>query len=201
MCNLYRLSATRTEVSKLFGVEAIGDTGNAPELVYPGHPAMVVADGAVRQMHWGFPLTLKGKSGQPLKPKPVNNARTDKLSGPFWRASFEKRRCLIPVSAYAEAEGPKGSKTRTWFHLPGRTLFACAGIWRPSEEWGDCFSMVISDANEQAAPIHDRMPVIVGRQDWQTYLTGSARDAFKLCQPWQGEMTIERTEQPWVARH
>ena len=30
-------------------------------------------------MTWGFPLVLKGKNGQPLKPKPVNNARTDKL--------------------------------------------------------------------------------------------------------------------------
>jgi hypothetical protein len=32
-------------------------------------------------MVWGFPLVLKGKGGQALKPKPVNNARVDKLDG------------------------------------------------------------------------------------------------------------------------
>jgi len=31
-------------------------------------------------MVWSFPLVLKSKrTGEPLKPKPVNNTRTDKL--------------------------------------------------------------------------------------------------------------------------
>jgi hypothetical protein len=61
--------------------------GNAGEMVYPGYPGLVVAEGRIRQMTWGFRLTLKGKSGQPLKPKPVNNARADKLDGFMWRYS------------------------------------------------------------------------------------------------------------------
>ena len=59
-------------------------------------------------MTWGFPLVLTGKQGQKLKPKPVNNARTDKLQTAFWCDSFARRRCLIPVSEWAEAEGQKG---------------------------------------------------------------------------------------------
>ena len=61
-------------------------------------------------MTWGFPLTLKGKSGQPLKPKPVNNCRTDKLDSFMWKYSFQERRCVIPVTAFCEAEGEKGAK-------------------------------------------------------------------------------------------
>lgn len=64
-------------------------------------------------MLWGFPLVLKGKEGQPLKPKPVNNARTEKLSSPFWSATVRERRCLIPLDRFAESEGKKGSRTRT----------------------------------------------------------------------------------------
>ncbi len=64
-------------------------------------------------MTWGFPLAMKGKSGQPLKPKPVNNARTGKLDGGFWRPSFQARRCLIPVTEFAKAEGERGAITRT----------------------------------------------------------------------------------------
>ena len=30
-------------------------------------------------MTWGFPLVVKRKSGQPLKPKPVNNTPANKL--------------------------------------------------------------------------------------------------------------------------
>lgn len=105
-------------------------------------------------MVWGFPLSLKSKkSGQPLKPKPVNNARTDKLSQFFWRDSFEKRRCLIPLTAWAEAEGPRGSMTRTWLSLPDAELFAVAGVWRSSDEWGDCYSMVMKDGTGAAAEV------------------------------------------------
>ncbi len=86
---------------------------NFGEQVYPGYLGLVIADGELRQMTWGFPLVMKGKTGQPLKPKPVNNARTNKLDSYFWRSSFEQRRCLIRISAWAEAQGVKRAKTRT----------------------------------------------------------------------------------------
>jgi putative SOS response-associated peptidase YedK len=76
MCNLYRLSKGPVEIAKLFRAQA-DPPGNAGEQVYPGYPGYVIAEGRVRQMSWGFPLALKGKSGQLLKPKPVNNARAD----------------------------------------------------------------------------------------------------------------------------
>jgi putative SOS response-associated peptidase YedK len=52
---------------------------NAPSGdVYPGGPGIVVReqDGEriLQGMTWGFPLPLKSKkTGQPIKPKPVNN--------------------------------------------------------------------------------------------------------------------------------
>lgn len=104
-------------------------------------------------MVWGFPLSLKGKSGQPLKPKPVNNAREDKLGSSFWKPSFERRRCLIPVSAWAEAEGNKGEMTPTWYSVAGQDVFMVVGIWRPTEEWGNAYSMVmVGNCNPDYAP-------------------------------------------------
>ncbi|CAA9314566.1 MAG: Uncharacterized conserved protein, partial [uncultured Chloroflexia bacterium] len=115
MCNLYRLKKSSEEVAHIFEatVGAVGNAGGGE--VYPGNPGIVMTNGELRSMVWGFPLVLKGKNGQPLKPKPVNNARADKLDNFLWRFSFQERRCLIPVSAFAEAEGEKGAKTRTWF--------------------------------------------------------------------------------------
>lgn len=130
MCNLYRMTKATAEVANLFNATV----GNFATEVYPGYPGLVVACGELRSMVWGFPLALKGKNGQPLKPKPVNNARADKLDGFMWRYSFAERRCLIRVSAFAEAEGEKGSKTRSWFTLPDQDVFAVAGLWRDTPE-------------------------------------------------------------------
>jgi putative SOS response-associated peptidase YedK len=204
MCNLYKMTKTVAEVAKLF--EAAADPpGNAGETVYPGYPGIVVAaDGGaglrVRQMVWGFPLVLKGKNGQPLKPKPVNNCRTDKLDSFMWRYSFQERRCLIPVTAFCEAEGEKGAKTRTWFSLPDEELFAVAGIWRDTAEWGAAYSMVMTEACEHVAGVHDRMPAILPREDWGDWLDGPPDAAGLLCRPWELGMRVERTEEAWVRR-
>ena len=49
MCNLYRLSKGPAETAKLFAAQA-DPPGNAGEMVYPGYPGLVVAEGRVRQM-------------------------------------------------------------------------------------------------------------------------------------------------------
>ena len=199
MCNLYRMTKNASEVAAWFGaVEGAGGANFAAE-VYPGYTGLVVAEGAVRPMTWGFPLVLKGAKGQPLKPKPVNNARTDKLGGGFWRHAFEHRRCLIPLDAWAEAEGPKGRMTRTWLSLPDAPLFAVAGLWRPSDEWGDCYAMVMTDsAGTDAADVHERMPVLLAPEDHARWLTGTPDAAFGLCRGWEGPLTIARTSDPWA---
>jgi putative SOS response-associated peptidase YedK len=199
MCNLYRLTKPADAVAQLFDAQ-LGSVGNAATEVYPGYPGLVVARGELRSMVWGFPLVLKGKSGQPLKPKPVNNARTDKLDGFMWRYSFAERRCLIPVTEFAEAEGEKGSKTRTWFSLPDQPVFAVAGIWRDTEEWGPAYAMVMTEACIHVADVHDRMPVILRREDWSDWLDGPPDAAGLLCRPYPDLMVVDRTDDPWVRR-
>ena len=199
MCNLYRLTTPVEAIVHLFGAQAVLGTNHAAE-VYPGYPGLVIADGEARAMTWGFPLVLKGKLGQPLKPKPVNNARADKLGTAFWRDSFTKRRCLIPVSDWAEAEGEKGHMTRTWYSLPGDEAFAVAGIWRPTAEWGAAYSMVMVDGSAQMAAAHDRMPVVLARHDWAGWQHGSPDEAFGLCQTFGGVLVIDRTAQSWAAK-
>jgi len=208
MCNLYRMSQSVDEVAHFFAdlaqdLSATSRT-NAPEMVYPGYPGMVLAQGALQQMVWGFPLAQRGAKGQMLKPRPVNNARADKLQGAFWSAAFQARRCLIPVSAFAEAEGQRGRMTRTWFsppadppHIP---LFAMAGLWRDTAEWGRAYTMVMTSSNEWVRPVHDRMPVILPREAWETWLEGDAADALGLCRPYAGAMAVDRTDEPWANR-
>lgn len=197
MCNLYRMTAPSAEVARLFQVEDVPGANVAQE-VYPGYPGLVIANSDVRAMSWGFPLALKSKkTGLPLKPRPVNNAREDKLDSPMWRDSFAKRRCLIPVTAWAEADGAKGSMTRTWYALPDQPIFAVAGIWRSTAEWGAAYSMVMVDGCMQMAEVHDRMPTILAPENWARWTDGTPEEAFTLCRIWNGPLAVDRTSEPW----
>lgn len=202
MCNLYTMRKSVAEVAAHFGVTNFSPS-NAPEEIYPGRPGLVVhnLDGQriMRSMAWGFPLRLNGMKPE-SKPKPVNNVRTDKLDSFMWRYSFAERRCLIPVTEFAEAEGEKGAKTRTWFSLPDEEVFAVAGIWRDTDEWGLAYSIVMTEACIHVADVHDRMPVILSRETWEDWLDGPPDAARLLCQPYPAEMAVRRTIDPWVRR-
>ena len=133
MCNLYTTKASAAEVAALFRAKKTINFNADPGNVYSGGPGMVVrhenGERVVDGMTWGFPFRPQGMKPD-SKPKPVNNPRADKLDNFMWKFSFAERRCLIPVSEFAEAEGEKGSKTKVWFSLPDEPLFAPAGIRR-----------------------------------------------------------------------
>ena len=204
MCNLYSSTTTQEAMRQLFEVDATRDhLGNFAPLsaIFPRYNAPVVrmmAGGReLVPMHWGFLLPqVSQRTGKPILPKAVNNARDDKLrNSPFWRASFEERRCLVPATSFAEAKGHNPA-TYYWFGLAAddpadRPLFAFAGLWR---SWRgdyrgalvemDTYTIITTTPNDLVRPIHpDRMPVIVGPEDHGTWLRGSADDAASLLRP------------------
>lgn len=130
MCNLYTVRKSAAEVAAHFGVTN-PTASNAPEEVYPGYPGLVIREGEgtriMQSMAWGFPLRLKGMSPT-AKPRPVNNIAD--LAKPMWKglAAKPQWRCLIPLTHFAEAEGAKRAKTRTWFRVKDQPIFAWAGI-------------------------------------------------------------------------
>lgn len=199
MCNLYRMTRPVDEIARMFGV-AGANVGNAGGDQFPGQPGLVFDGTTLRSMVWGFPYAGKGARGQLLKPRPVNNARADRLHGGFWRPSFETRRCLIPLEAFAEAQGPKGRKTRVWFSLPDQPIFTAAAIWRISAEWGPVYAMIMTEACQHVLGVHDRMPVLLDPADRERWLTGEPAEAYELCRPYQNPMLADFTDEPWTSR-
>jgi len=204
MCNLYTIRVSAAEIADHFGVGNVVQS-NAPEEVYPGMPGMVVREedgqALMQSMVWGFPLRLKGMKPD-AKPKAVNNIAD--LTKPMWIGLARKPqwRCLIPATHFAEPEGEKGKMTRTWFSLRDEPVFAWAGLWRVSDEWGPVYSGVMTDANEAVAPVHDRMPVLLHRDEYRQWLHGSFEDALAF-QKWvfpADRMRMERTTELWVKK-
>ncbi|MFD1328743.1 SOS response-associated peptidase [Mycoplana ramosa] len=204
VCNLYTVRTSPDAIASHFATVASVQT-NAPDEVYPGTPGMAItqSDGGreLRSMTWGFPLRLKDMKPE-AKPKPVNNIAD--LTKPMWIGLARKPqwRCLIPLTAFAEAEGPKGKMTRTWFSLRDEPIFAWGGLWRVSDEWGPVYSGAMTDANEAVAPVHNRMPVLLHRDEYDMWLNGSLDDLLALQQrvfPSDG-IEIDRTSELWVRK-
>ena len=215
MCNLFANTMPVDAMRDLFAVDRAHDRlGNAPPLpaIFPRRDAPTVflaEDGAraLAPMHWGFLMPqVSKKTGRPILPKAINNARDDKLrTSPFWRESFERRRCLLPATAFCEAEG-RAPATYHWFALRGaaeRPPFAFAALWRrfrgryreaaPVEI--DTVTMVTTTPNALVRPIHpDRMPVILPEDAWETWLSGAPDAAFALLKPYPADaMRIARS--------
>lgn len=206
MCNLYTMRKSAAEVAAHFGVKA-PVYSNASNDVHRGGTGTVVREDAgeriMQSMAWGFPRPQKSKkTGLPLKPTPVNNIAD--LSNWMWRhiAPRPENRCLIPVTAFAEAEGEKGAMTRTWFNVKDQPLFAWAGMWKDSDEWRPVYSGLMTDCNEAIRPVHDRMPVLLHQDEYDQWLHGALDDVIAFqdrCFP-DELIEMRRTDELWVKR-
>ncbi|MFC6447644.1 SOS response-associated peptidase family protein [Shinella zoogloeoides] len=106
------------------------------------------------------------------------------------------------MTHFAEAEGEKGKMTRTWFSVRDEPIFAWAGLWRVSDEWGPVYSGVMTDANAVVAPVHDRMPVLLHSEEYEQWLLGSFDDLLgfqKRVFP-ADRILMERTTDLWVKK-
>lgn len=198
MCNLYSMTAAREAILRLFRISANRAAAVSPlDAIFPGHSAPVVrraSDGEreLSMLSWGFVLPQQGKA-----PRRVTNMRDDKaLQSAFWRDSFERRRCLVPVTSFAEPREVTPA-TWHWFALHGaepRPLFAFAGVWRrwtgPIRKGGDpveidVFAFMTTLPNALVGTInHERMPVLLTTDaDRDRWLEGAPAEAFALARP------------------
>ena len=210
MCNLYTTKVSAAEVADYFSAKMPANFNAGEGEVYPGGHGMVVreenGERILQSMTWGFPRhSTSKKTGLPNKPSPTNNARDDQLFNPYgmWREWFLQpaHRCLIPFTAFAEAVGEKGAMTKTWISVTDQPLAGWAGLWRPTDEWGDAYTGVMVDATEQLLDIHDRMPVILHPQDHETWLRAPADEAIRLVRKYPGDRLIaEHSNDPWSNR-
>jgi putative SOS response-associated peptidase YedK len=210
MCNLYSNTMPPAAMRQLFAVDAKQDQlGNAEPLlaIFPKGTAPMVAidDNGERTLlntHWGFVLPqVSKKTGKPIQPKAVNNARDDKVrTSSFWKKSFVERRCLIPATSFCEAKG-RNPAIYVWFGLEGegsRPPFAFAGVWRRfkgnySGEHRELVtsSIITTTPNELVKETHpDRMPVILDPDDYSAWLTAQPDEAFGLICPYPAKKMV-----------
>jgi putative SOS response-associated peptidase YedK len=101
----------------------------------------------------------------------LKNARAEGLAQrPAFRDAYLRRRCLVPANGFYEWKRT-GAK-QPWYIRPANDeLFAFAALWEKRRDLESC-SVITTDANPAVASIHDRMPVIIAREDYAGWLEG-----------------------------
>ena len=58
--------------------------------------------------------------------------------------------------------------------------------------------MVMVDGSAQMADIHDRMPLILARENWCRWTAGEPEEALALCRTWEGQLAVDRSAERWA---
>jgi len=184
MCGRYRLSRPE-KLTETFETEPFEDLPPHYNIAPTQPVATVRQAGSSRVlsiMRWGLiPSWARDISiGNQL----INGRSETLLEKPAFRESFRNRRCLIPADGFYEWK--KTGKAKRPFHLGMKddSLFAFAGIWdcwkSPSGQLLESCSIVTTVPNELLIDVHDRMPVILPRRHYQTWLAATASEAERL---------------------
>ena len=107
------------------------------------------------------------------------NARSETLAQkPSFRTAFKKRRCLIAADGFFEWKHAGKAKEPFFVQLKGGAVFGFAGLWEswksPDANIVESCTVITTSANKLIREIHDRMPVILLPEDYETWLQDSA---------------------------
>ncbi len=112
-----------------------------------------------RWQRWGFPGFRKSQV--------IYNARCESvMEKPMFREAVRHRRAVIPAAWFYEWDRSK--QKHIFYRESGAPLFM-AGCYRKYDE-GDRFVILTTQANASMEPVHDRMPLILEREEAVAWL-------------------------------
>jgi len=189
MCGRYHLTASAHELADLFGLpeppSAFGPSFN----ISPTQQVPVVRSHPHRgpQLHhlrWGLlPHWMENPLDGPLM---INARQETAHQKPAFRGAFERRRCLLPATGFYEWQRVGTSRVPYSVTLADPQTFAFAGLW---ERWQPAGQMPIESvvilttaANDSLASIHDRMPVMLSAEAFESWLSPRVQSRSTLAQ-------------------
>ena len=218
MCGRYTNTAGPEELNDHFRVPISSAAGTGRYNIAPTEEVLAIVapkgDPQARLLRWGliphWAEDLKGGA------KMINARMEAVRSRPAFRRLIPtaSRRALQLADGYYEWLKPEQTGARSGlgprqpfhFTVDGGVPFAFAALWTPANiqgEWISSVALLTCDSapNSIAAPIHDRMPVILADEDARrAWLDPSldAEEALELCGALASERLSARAANPVV---
>ena len=159
--------------------------------IFPTYIAPVFEQSGAVAVKWGFPHWKN--------PSVIINARSETAAEKnMFRKALRERRCVVPSSGFFEwsrtggntgANGVYQNRGRKrsdkyLFTLPDEHMVYMAGIIGTfkdaSGEMYDAFTILTTAANDSVAPIHDRMPVLLAKDEFNSWISDSTFTSYAL---------------------
>lgn len=129
------------------------------------------------------------------KLRPINARAESAAQKPYFRDAFRHRRCLIPANGFYEWAKPQAKtaaghgKQPYCISLQKGAPMAFAGLWerwqppQPDQPPITTCTIITTASNNDMAPLHDRMPLILNPADWSAWLASDAAATNRLLTP------------------
>lgn len=200
MCGRYRLSRRKQVIEEHFDAIA-GEEDWSPRFnIAPTQPVPVIrrrSKESARELsllRWGMIPSWSTDAGIGVK---TINARAETVATTAsFRDPFRTQRCILPADGFYEWQRHGKTRQPYCFEVGDGGVFGFAGLW---DTWIDphghpveSCTILTTTPNALIAGIHDRMPVILHPDDYDSWLTPApgqfANSALRLLIPFSGPM-------------
>lgn len=188
MCGRFTITITMEELMEMFDLEdLVGSSAFLPRYnIAPTQmiPAIIAHEGRRRlgELRWG--LIPSWAKDEKVGFQTINAKAETIAEKPAFRNSFQRKRCIIPADGFYEWQKNGTVKTPYRIVLKDAPAFAMAGLydtWTSADgtKVSSC-TIITTTPNELMADIHNRMPVILHRQDITAWLDRSWQNTAEL---------------------
>ena len=204
MCGRYVVTWQPDEISERFQLRRIPEGMFQTYMNFNAAPTqeipVIVIDESgervLRPMKWGLRARW-AKPGDTRAPAPFNARAESVLEKPMFRNLIKNKRCLVPARGYYEWQNRGDHKQPFLISLPGEPLIAFAGLYDEFTPQGEdepvaSYTILTTDPNDFSGKFHNRMPVILERDDeddWIDPTNDDLRGIIPLADAYAGEMT------------
>lgn len=149
----------------------------------------VITESGIEMMRWGLIPTWAKDERMGYR---LFNARSESVfEKPIWKSIITKQRCLVPANGFYEWQKTEDGKQPFYIQLKNQKLFMLAGVWGTWKRENDMlitYSILTTLPNYEMARIHNRMPLILHKDNEVQWLEADRREDIEpLLMPYEDE--------------
>jgi putative SOS response-associated peptidase YedK len=176
MCGRFVLTVNPEMIQTAFDLTSVPASMSPRYNIAPTQPVALITNESPHELtfyKWGLiPSWSKDTS---IASKMINARSESAAEKPAFRAAFKRRRCIIPTDGFYEWHQQGKEKVPMFIHFKDQELFGFAGLWEvwnspDGSEVRTC-TILTTEANDFMQTIHNRMPVILHKEDYPLWLS------------------------------
>ena len=207
MCGRFVLITGLKNIQKKFNIQNISCDYQPSWNIAPSQSVpVVICHNGINQLvcyRWGL---IPSWSRDPSIVEKLINARAETVDkNPSFKDAFKKRRCLIVADGFYEWKREGKRKMPLYFYLKSHQPFGFAGLYEtwisPDKKEMKTCVIITTAANELIAPVHNRMPVILSREQERVWLDSNMVDVSGLLSVLKPYPADEMDYKPGIGPH